>query len=271
AGCILVGMVYAVYLPMVPSIMWTIGCLGWLIVIGESLVAAPLWAATHSIPEGEGFAGSHARRGYMLALGVLLRPALMVMGFFFSFGVMSVIGSMLTLGIHVSFAGVRAGNTSGFFTFVALLAVTGGLLVAVVHRVFGIPTWIAEQVMQWIQGHGPVLGEQHAEGHTRAVFGAVMQSTGIGGRSGGFSLGTAGGGAILPAAQVGRASTVAAGDGSDSVSKAGGTAKPSNADLGPGVPTTGTAHSSSEPAPTFGAASHGVGSKDIAENATSQD
>jgi conjugal transfer/type IV secretion protein DotA/TraY len=238
AGCILVGMVFAVYLPMVPSIMWTIGCLGWLIVIGESLVAAPLWAATHSIPEGEGFAGSHARRGYMLALGVLLRPSLMVMGFFFSFGIMSVVGSMLTLGIHVSFAGLRAGNTSGFFTFLALLGVTGGLLVAVVHRVFGIPTWIAEQVMRWIQGEGHMLGEQHSEGHTRAVFGAVMQTTGMGGRRGGIGIGNAiGGGSPLPE-QPSRDEQQGAGDagrGAESVSKAGGTAKPSNADLGPNL------------------------------------
>jgi conjugal transfer/type IV secretion protein DotA/TraY len=226
AGAILVGMVFAVYLPMVPTIMWTIGCLGWLIVIGESLVAAPLWAATHSIPEGEGFAGSHARRGYMLALGVLLRPSLMVVGFFFSFGIMSVIGSMLTLSIHAAFAGVRAGNISGFFTFVALLGITGGLLVAVVHRVFGIPTWIAEQVMRWIQGEGHVLGEHHAESHTRGVFGAVMQTAGIGSRLGGNLV------------KGGRRDAVYDQEGEDTaqsradpVAKAGGTARPKNADL----------------------------------------
>jgi conjugal transfer/type IV secretion protein DotA/TraY len=252
AGSIIVGMVFAVYLPMVPCIMWTIGCLGWLIVIGESLVAAPLWAATHSIPEGEGFAGSHARRGYMLALGVLLRPSLMVMGFFLSFGIMSVVGSMLTLVIHTAFAGLRAGNISGLFTFVALLGVTGGLLVAVVHRVFGIPTWIAEQVMRWIQGEGHVLGEQHAESHTRAVFGAVMQTAGFGARGGLSGIGASSGRRSMPA--VTEEGPHPTGREADSVSKAGGTAKPSNSDLmpalaagsvGAGPPTQGPSSTSS--------------------------
>lgn len=271
AGCILVGMVFAVYLPMVPSIMWTIGCLGWLIVVGESLVAASLWAATHSVPEGEGFAGSHARRGYMLALGILLRPSLMVMGFFFSFGIMSVVGSMLTLGIHVSFAGLRAGNVSGFFTFLALLAVTGGLLVAVVHRVYGIPTWIAEQVMRWIQGEGHVLGEQHSEGHTRAVFGAVMQSTGMGGRRGGFGSGNAVGGGSAPlahAGQDGQQGTRDASQGADSVSKAGGTARPSNADLTPNLSNAVVAAASPGAGAVTGVATPGgpSGGRDDGEN-----
>ncbi len=39
AGAIIVGLVFAVYLPMVPFIMWTIGCLGWLTLVGESLIA----------------------------------------------------------------------------------------------------------------------------------------------------------------------------------------------------------------------------------------
>jgi conjugal transfer/type IV secretion protein DotA/TraY len=267
AGSIIVGMVFAVYLPMVPCIMWTIGCLGWLIVIGESLVAAPLWAATHSIPEGEGFAGSHARRGYMLALGVLLRPSLMVMGFFLSFGIMSVVGSMLTLVIHIAFAGLRAGNISGLFTFVALLGVTGGLLVAVVHRVFGIPTWIAEQVMRWIQGEGHVLGEQHAESHTRAVFGAVMQTAGMGARGGFGGSNAAMGRRLMPA--VGNDGGDQNGHGSDSVSRAGGTAKPSNADLVPSL-AGGSAGAASGGA-TSGATDGAAGaSRDVGTRAASQ-
>ncbi len=69
----------------------------------------------------------------------------MVIGFFFSFAMMSVFGQVLSLGIHIAFAGLRAGNTSGLFTFLGLLAVTGGLLVAIVHRIYGIPTWLGEQ------------------------------------------------------------------------------------------------------------------------------
>jgi conjugal transfer/type IV secretion protein DotA/TraY len=229
AGAIVVGMVFAVYLPMVPWIMWTIGQVGWLVVVGESLIAAPLWAATHALPEGEGLTGGHARRGYMLFLGVLLRPPLMVIGFFFSIAMMHVVGQVLTLGIHAAAAGLRAGNTSGLFTFVALLAVIGGLLVATVHKIFGIVTWVPEQVMRWIQGDGHVLGEQQAESHTRSIFGTVIQSAGAHARRA-VSAATAG----HPREDVATAASHAAGEG-ELLSKAGGTSAATNADLAPGA------------------------------------
>lgn len=42
--------------------------------IVESLIAAPVWAASHVVPEGEGFAANAVRQGWMLLLNILFRP-----------------------------------------------------------------------------------------------------------------------------------------------------------------------------------------------------
>ncbi len=44
---LLAGGFLAYYLPLVPFIFWTFGVLGWLIMVAESLVAAPIWAVSH--------------------------------------------------------------------------------------------------------------------------------------------------------------------------------------------------------------------------------
>jgi len=64
------------------------GVAGWLTLLVQSMVAAPLWAASHALPEGDGFAGERAKQGYMLLLNVAMRPILLVLGFVLSIGVM---------------------------------------------------------------------------------------------------------------------------------------------------------------------------------------
>jgi len=78
--CYTAGFTLAYYLPAIPIIFWVLGIVGWLIMVLEAVVAAPLWAASHVLPEGEGFAGPPARQGYMLLLALLIRPVLMVIG-----------------------------------------------------------------------------------------------------------------------------------------------------------------------------------------------
>jgi len=71
--CYTAGFTLAYYLPAIPIIFWVLGIVGWLIMVLGAVVAAPLWAASHVLPEGEGFAGPAARQGYML-LVIGLQP-----------------------------------------------------------------------------------------------------------------------------------------------------------------------------------------------------
>ncbi|MDY0307940.1 MAG: DotA/TraY family protein [Desulfovibrionaceae bacterium] len=74
------GFIWAYYLPALPFILFLSGFCGWIILVVEALVAAPLWIAAHAMPEGEGMVGEHGKKGYMLMFNILMRPPLMVAG-----------------------------------------------------------------------------------------------------------------------------------------------------------------------------------------------
>jgi conjugal transfer/type IV secretion protein DotA/TraY len=57
------GFIWAYYLPALPFILFLSGFCGWIILVVEALVAAPLWIAAHAMPEGEGMVGEHGKRG----------------------------------------------------------------------------------------------------------------------------------------------------------------------------------------------------------------
>ena len=142
----------------------------------ETLVAESIWAAAHAIPEGEGIAGQHGRQGYMLFMGVLFRPSLMIVGFFMSTMILTAVGSLIGTGFQVFSSGMRSGTFGfgGFITLLSFLFLVGGIIITASHRLFGLITWIPDNVLKWI-GHNPHgLGEQEAEGKIRAAFGGFV-------------------------------------------------------------------------------------------------
>lgn len=75
-----IGCVFAYVVPITPVIFWLRALLSWIFMVIEAMVAAPFWACTHALPEGAGFAGQHAKRGYMMLLDIVIRPTLLVVG-----------------------------------------------------------------------------------------------------------------------------------------------------------------------------------------------
>jgi conjugal transfer/type IV secretion protein DotA/TraY len=76
------AMTLAFWIPMSPFILWIGGFLGWVIAVLEMVAAAPLWAAAHLHPDGEGMASKYGANGWMIILEVFAKPVLMVVGFF---------------------------------------------------------------------------------------------------------------------------------------------------------------------------------------------
>ena len=64
---------------MIPYILWLGVLLGWVILIVEAVIAAPIWAVSHMAPDGDGVVG-RGGQGYMLVLSLVLRPPLMILG-----------------------------------------------------------------------------------------------------------------------------------------------------------------------------------------------
>jgi conjugal transfer/type IV secretion protein DotA/TraY len=147
------GFLLAYLLPAIPFLIFLYGVLAWVVMVMEALAAAPLWVAAHALPDGDGLAGQGGRHGYLLFLGVLMRPPMMVIGFLLAMALMTglgrVIGHMLAVfgfdRVGESFLGV-----SGFLAFSVIM---GLCVVTAAWRLFGLAAHLPERAVSWIGAH----------------------------------------------------------------------------------------------------------------------
>lgn len=160
--------------------------IGWIILIVETLFAAPLWAVGHLIPEGDGFAGQHGRQGYMLMLGILARPPLMVAGFFASIIIFTAIGKAVGASLMIYQASVSHGNITGPIAGLAFIILLISVMIVFAHKVFGLITHLPENVTKWIGGQATSLGEHQDESRVRgyAMLAGGRGASAAGGVSG---------------------------------------------------------------------------------------
>ncbi len=167
---LLYGLALAYYLPAIPFIRWISALVGWIILVVEALVAAPLWLCAHAMPDGEGAAGQHGKRGYFLLLGILVRPPLMVAGFFAAVILMNVAGRLLGAGFEIFVGGTMQTKIIGITGTFAMLVILGIVVIMTVNKFFSLIHYLPEHVTNWIgqQFHG--LGEKEDQAGVKNVF-----------------------------------------------------------------------------------------------------
>jgi conjugal transfer/type IV secretion protein DotA/TraY len=183
------GIMLAFYLPALPWILWMSAILGWLILIVETLFAAPLWAVGHLIPEGDGMTGQHGRQGYMLLLGVLARPPLMVAGFFASLIIFSLFGNFVGHCFSIFISSAEQGHVTGITTMIMQVIILTAAMVAFSHKIFSLINNLPERVVNWIGQLNQNLGEAADEGRAHSIVvaggGVVSNSSGAAGAGSG--------------------------------------------------------------------------------------
>ena len=167
---LLYGLALAYYLPAIPFIRWISALVGWIILVVEALVAAPLWLCAHALPEGDGAAGQHGKRGYFLLLGILIRPPLMVCGFFAAVILMNVVGRLLGAGFEIFVGGTMQTKIIGITGTFAMLVILGIVVIMTANKFFSLIHYLPEHVTNWIgqQFHG--LGEKEDQAGVKNVF-----------------------------------------------------------------------------------------------------
>jgi len=200
-GAILKGLVVAVYgsgtaltlLPLVPLAFWLAFIGGWILMVAEAVIAAPLWMVAHLSPESEGFTG-RGSNGYLLITGVILRPILGLIGLALSFSIGTVLCNLLDE-MYVPILQSAAGhNLIGLGSLVAMIGAYVGLKYTILIQSFRSVNVLADSVMRWIGGgeaHGGAVAAGQAmaagaEGHHVAMAGAITAAAqnGMSGREG---------------------------------------------------------------------------------------
>lgn len=192
---LMLGFIWAYYLPALPFILFLSGFCGWIILVVEALVAAPLWIAGHAMPEGEGMAGERGKQGYMLMFNILMRPPLMVAGVWAALFLVDGIAPWLGKAMKVFMYSVTGGTTYGLFSMFAMMTIFTILLYILSHKLFGLITHLPKSIIAWIGGGVVELGERDDEGRARGIFAAVGHTTQSAGNRGalGATRATSGG------------------------------------------------------------------------------
>ncbi|MCH9665907.1 MAG: DotA/TraY family protein [Gammaproteobacteria bacterium] len=165
-----IAMLLAFYLPATPLVIWLLGVAGWVVLLIEAIFAAPLWAASHAMPEGDGFVGSRAQAGYMVMLSLLLRPILMLAGFFASMPLMIIMGKVTLLLFYPFMTSMIGDSLTGIMSFIGIMAVFTGLIIQIAHRAYGLIHEIPDKIFRFIGGGTENLGEASNERDSRSVF-----------------------------------------------------------------------------------------------------
>ncbi|PKU21987.1 DotA/TraY family protein [Telmatospirillum siberiense] len=153
--------------PMQPYIIFTIAAFGYLVLVAEAILAAPLWAFAHLRMEGEGLAGEHGGKGYLLMLSLLFRPALMILGMLLGMAMITV-GAQI---VHDTFTAAMRGAFGGGHAVIGILAMVIMMVVLVVvlaERCFQLIHIIPDRVLAIVSG-GNGLGDEHHSERVRAI------------------------------------------------------------------------------------------------------
>jgi conjugal transfer/type IV secretion protein DotA/TraY len=153
------GFFLAYFLPALPLLFWLAGVLGWILMVVESLVAAPLWLAAHALPEGEGLTSQASRRGYLIFLGVLLRPPLMVLGFLLAMAIINLLGRLTGQAVTLLGEEILKSGFLGISGFLALAGLFGAATVTAAYKLFSLTTQLPARVGGWIGQAGADWGE----------------------------------------------------------------------------------------------------------------
>lgn len=146
------GVMLSTYIPMLPFIVWFGGIMAWFANTIEGLIAAPVGAFVHLEAEGDGM-GQRSQHSYMFLFGVLLRPILMVFGFFAASFAVKVLGTILLVLFAPALANAQGNSMTGLVMILAYLAIFVSLALTLIHGSFNLIHIIPDQVIAWAGGH----------------------------------------------------------------------------------------------------------------------
>ncbi|MCN8695305.1 DotA/TraY family protein, partial [Escherichia coli] len=112
------GFSLSIYLPF---IFWMTGIGNWIVSVLIGCAAGPLWAATHLGTSQD--RGSRAAYGYIYLIDSMIRPLLMVFGFFFASVAIVAGGTILNALFGAALVNVQADSLTGLFSIAGFLLI----------------------------------------------------------------------------------------------------------------------------------------------------
>lgn len=162
----------AIYVPMIPYIIFTFTSVGWFIGVLETMIAGPIVALGILHPGGQEILGK-ADPAVMLLLNMFLRPTLMIIGMLSGMLLSYVIVTL----INSAFLGVvkQVNPVPGLVELAMFMAIYTSMIITSLNKCFDMIRLVPDQTLRWI-------GQAHQFGETgpmeQQVAGAAKQMAG---------------------------------------------------------------------------------------------
>ena len=171
----LLGGFLAVYLPMVPFLVWVGAVIGYFLLAIESIIAAPLWAIAFMEPGAQDGPGGKNAQGWYLVMNLFLRPVLLVVSMIAVMLLADVVLRYLNIYMLPTFEMATAADSSftKFLTFVWTTIIYCVFMMTTMHGVYSLIHRIPDNIMEWLGVGIRGLGDTSDE---REVRGLVMST-----------------------------------------------------------------------------------------------
>ncbi|EJO0166832.1 DotA/TraY family protein, partial [Escherichia coli] len=130
------GFSLSIYLPFIPFIFWMTGIGNWIVSVLIGCTAGPLWAATHLGTSED--RGSRAAYGYIYLIDSMIRPPLMVFGFFFASVAIIAVGTILNSLFGAALVNVQVKSLTGIFSLAGFLLIYARMCTTSVAAIFAL-------------------------------------------------------------------------------------------------------------------------------------
>ncbi|HHE3366780.1 TPA: DotA/TraY family protein, partial [Salmonella enterica] len=144
------GFTLSVYLPFIPFIYWMTGIGNWIVSVLVGCTAGPLWGATHLGTSQD--RGSRAAYGYIYLIDTMIRPPLMVFGFFFASVAIVAVGTILHALFGAALVNVQANSMTGVISMIGFLMIYARLCTALVSSMFALQAYLPDYVISFLGG-----------------------------------------------------------------------------------------------------------------------
>lgn len=148
------GFSLSIYLPFIPFIFWMTGIGNWIVSVLIGCTAGPLWAATHlGTSENR---GSRAAYGYIYLIDSMIRPPLMVFGFFFASVAIIAVGTILNSLFGAALVNVQVKSLTGIASLAGFLLIYARMCTTSVAAIFALQAYLPDHVINFLGGRDGV-------------------------------------------------------------------------------------------------------------------
>ena len=171
------GIMFAIIIPMLPFILFWAGKVAWLLLVLESLVAAPIVVSVVIHPDGHKIWG-YAEQAVKMLLNVFLMPSLLIIGLMAGIVLSYVVIHFSAIGFHTVAeqilgltSGASVGESSGPGVSLYTKGIISGFIIMIYasfitmafNKCFSTIYVIPEKVLSWVGIQSSKFGEQDAQ------------------------------------------------------------------------------------------------------------